>query len=142
MSVSSVLAGCFSSGDCTAVVQLQAWCYNSCSCRCVNTSTLRIPLIKYLYLSICHSPTRALMSVSNPLFDRMCRNLLGVKAIQLHTNVVSALYSGVAGTAASITHVQAKHFSTHTHTHTRAMNFSAPTTMNRLRTFLHMHSGL
>ena len=141
MSGSSVFGGCFSSDDCTAVVQLQAWCYSSCSCRGVNTSTLRIPLkvLTPKHLSQPH-PTRALMSVSNPLFHHTCRNLLNVKLIQLHTNVVSALNSGVAGTHASLTHVLAKQFSTHSYT--RAMNFSAPTTMNRLRTFLHMHSGL
>ena len=41
--------------------------------------------------------------------------MLNVNLIQFHTNVVSALYPGVAGTHASITHVLAKHFSTHTH---------------------------
>jgi len=64
--------------------------------------------------------------------------MLSVNVILLRTNVVSALYSGVAGTAASVTHVQEKLFSTHT----RAMNVSAPMAMNRLRTFLHKRSGL
>ena len=116
VSGSSVFGGCFSSDDCTAVVQLQAWCYSSCSCRGVNTSTLRIPLkvLTPKHLSQPH-PTRALMSVSNPLFHHTCRNLLSVKLIQLRTNVVSALYSGVAGTHPFITPIQAKHISTRTH---------------------------
>ena len=136
VSGSSVLGGCFSSGAVAGVVyqQLQL---QRCEHKYLTDTTHKVFIPKHL--SQPH-PTRALMSVSNPLFHRMCRNLLSVKVIQLRPNVVSALYSGVAGTAAPITHVQAKHFSTHTHT--RARNFSAPTAMNRLRTFLHMHSGL
>jgi len=136
VSVSSVRGGCFSSGAVAGVV-LQQLQLQRCEHKYLMDTTHKVLIPKHL--SQPH-PTRALMSVSNPLFHHTCRNLLSVKAIHLHTNVVSALYSGVAATHASITHVQAKHFSTYTHT--RAMNFSAPMAMNRLRTFLHMHSGL
>ena len=136
VSGSCVLGGCFSSGDCTAVV-LQHLKLQRCEHKYLKDTTHKVFIPKHL--SQPH-PTLALMSLSNPLFHHTCRNLLNVKFIQLHTNVVSALNSGVAGTHASLTHVLAKQFSTHSYT--RAMNFSAPTTMNRLRTFLHMHSGL
>ena len=136
MSGSSVLGRSFSSGAVAGVV-LQQLQLQRCEHKYLTDTTHKVLIPKHL--SQPH-PTRALMSVSNPLFHHTCRNLLSVKAIQLHTIVVSALYSGVAGTVASITNVLAKHFSTHTHT--RAMNYSAPMAMNRLRTFLHMHSGL
>jgi len=104
----------YSSGAVAGAV-LQQLQLQRCEHKYLTDTTHKVFIPKHL--SQPH-PTRALMSVSNPLFHHTCRNLLSVKLIQLRTNVVSALYSGVAGTHASITHVQAKHFSTHTHTHT------------------------
>jgi len=108
VSGSSVLGGCFSSGAVAGVVLQQL---QRCEHKYLTDTTHKVLIPKHL--SQPH-PTRALMSVSNPLFLHTCRNLLSVNLIQLHTNVASALYSGVAGTHASITHVLAKHFSTHT----------------------------
>ena len=59
---------------------------------------------------------RSSLVVSNSLFHRTSRNMLSVNVILLRTNVVSALYSGVAGTAASITQSRLYTF-LHTHTH-------------------------
>jgi len=116
-----------------AVVQLQAWCYNSCSCRGLNTSTLRIPLIKYLYLSICHSPTPharscsyvpAYMSEFAYCSTRMlchhnaCRTHRGDRNI--HRPLMSRL---------------------NTFHGTQSTNFSTPAPMNELITFQHLHSG-
>jgi len=130
---SSVLDGCYCSGDIMAVVQLQAWCYNSCSCRGVNTSTLRIPLIKYLYLRICHSPTpharscsyvSAYMSEFAYCSTRMlcqqnaCRTHRGDR--NNHRSLMSRL---------------------NTFHGTQATNFSTPAPMNELKTFQHLHSG-
>jgi len=110
VSGSCVLDRCFSSGAVAGVV-LQQLQLQRCEHKYLTDTTHKVLITKHL--SKPH-PTRALMSVSNSLFHHTCKNLLSVNLIQLHTNVVSALYSGVAGTHDSITHVLAKHFSTHT----------------------------